>query len=192
MRSRTFRRRTAVVTAALTACAAFAATAAQAAPAPTQDTVTPATRFYVDPDSKAARQAIDDLRGGRIEDGLNMAKLASYPQAAWFTGGTATETRTAVRTLVRAAAITRRVPVLVAYNIPGRDCSLYSSGGADSSAAYRQWIDAFARGIGGDKAVVILEPDGLASFPRTVPGTTTRPENSAPAAWPTSTTRSAP
>ncbi|MFD6529749.1 glycoside hydrolase family 6 protein [Streptomyces sp. NPDC060184] len=170
MRSRTFRRRTAVVTAALTACGAFAATAAQAAPAPARDTVTSATKFYVDPNSKAARQAVDDLRGGKIEDGLNMAKLASYPQAAWFTGGTPTETRTAVRTLVRAAALTRRVPVLVAYNIPGRDCSLYSSGGADSSAAYRQWIDAFARGIGSDKAVVILEPDGLASLPKDCAG----------------------
>ncbi|MGW1469391.1 glycoside hydrolase family 6 protein [Streptomyces sp. NPDC002308] len=172
MRSRTFRRRTAVVTAALTACAAFAATAAQAAPAPTpaQDTVTSATRFYVDPNSKAARQAVDDLKGGKFEDALQMAELASYPQAAWFTGGTPAETRTDVTKLVRAAAVTHRVPVLVAYNIPGRDCSLYSSGGADSSAAYRQWIDAFAQGIGGKKAVVILEPDGLASLPKDCAG----------------------
>ncbi|WP_327267461.1 glycoside hydrolase family 6 protein [Streptomyces sp. NBC_01218] len=173
MRSRTFRRRTAIVAAALTACAAFAATAQAApatTPAPATGTVTPATKFYVDPSSKAARQALDDLKAGHLEDGLNMAKLASYPQAAWFTEGTPTEARTGVRKLVRAAATTRRVPVLVAYNIPGRDCSLYSSGGADSSAAYRQWIDAFAQGIGSSKAVVILEPDGLAALPKDCAG----------------------
>ncbi|WP_328865045.1 glycoside hydrolase family 6 protein [Streptomyces sp. NBC_00304] len=170
MKPRTLRRRTAIVTAALTACAALAATQAQAVPAPDRGHVTPATKFYVDPNSKAARQAIDDLRAGRVQDGLNMAKLAGYPQAAWFTGGTPAEAGTKVRKLVRAAKLAHRVPALVAYNIPGRDCSLYSSGGAASSAAYRQWLDAFAQGIGNDKAVVILEPDGLASLPEDCAG----------------------
>ena len=56
------------------------------------------------------------------------------------------------------------VPVLVAYNIPGRDCGLYSAGGAQTTEAYAAWIDGVATGIGDAKVVVILEPDGLASM----------------------------
>lgn len=46
--------------------------------------------------------------------------------------------------------------------IPGRDCE---PAGAVDEAAYENWIGAFARGIGGGKAVVILEPDSLANLP---------------------------
>jgi endoglucanase len=57
------------------------------------------------------------------------------------------------------------VPVLVAYNIPNRDCSGgYSAGGATDGAAYRDWIRRFALGIGARRAVVILEPDALAQL----------------------------
>jgi endoglucanase len=138
---------------------------AQAQNASDRDTARTATRFYVDPDSKAARQAVADFRAGDIQDGLNMARLAAQPQAAWFTEGTPEETRAAVDEYVDRARAARQVPVLVAYNIPGRDCSLYSSGGAESSAAYRAWVDAFTAGIAGRRAVVVLEPDGLAALP---------------------------
>jgi endoglucanase len=57
------------------------------------------------------------------------------------------------------------VPVLVAYDIPLRDCSQYSAGGAQSDADYRAWIGAFAHGLGNSRAVVILEPDALANLP---------------------------
>jgi endoglucanase len=54
------------------------------------------------------------------------------------------------------------VPVLVAYAIPRRDCDGKSTGGTGDLAAYRLWIDAFARGLGRETAVVVLEPDALA------------------------------
>jgi endoglucanase len=57
------------------------------------------------------------------------------------------------------------VPVLVAYDIPGRDCAQYSAGGALNEAAYEAWISAFAAGIGNGRAVVILEPDALGNLP---------------------------
>ncbi|MFB0614810.1 glycoside hydrolase family 6 protein [Streptomyces sp. AGS-58] len=163
MPARSPRRRAGAVVAAITACGALIATQAQAAP--TRAVVTPATKFYVDPHSKAATQALVDFRNGDIEDATNMARVASWPQAAWFTGGTPDEVRVKVDKLVRRARIVDRTPVLVAYDIPGRDCSQYSSGGAPSSAAYRQWIDAFAAGVGDDKAVIVVEPDGLANLP---------------------------
>ena len=64
-----------------------------------------------------------------------------------------------------AAALEKRVPVLVAYNLPFRDCAQYSAGGAVDTAAYQAWIDGFAKGIRDGKAVVILEPDGLGIIP---------------------------
>jgi endoglucanase len=66
---------------------------------------------------------------------------------------------------MRAASRAHRGPVLVAYNLPYRDCGQYSAGGALDAAAYQEWIDGFARGIGGAEALVILEPDGLGIIP---------------------------
>jgi endoglucanase len=79
--------------------------------------------------------------------------------------------RARAASLTRAAARRHAVPVLVAYDVPGRDCSQYSSGGAASEGAYARWIDGLARGIGKRRAVVILEPDGLAMEPRDCGGT---------------------
>ncbi|MFI0986245.1 glycoside hydrolase family 6 protein [Streptomyces exfoliatus] len=170
MKPRSLRRRATAAIAAVAAFAALTATQAQAQTqtqaAPAQDVVTPATKFYVDPHSKAAGQALVDFRNGDFANAANMARLASWPQADWFTEGTPGEVRVEVNRLVRKARWVDRTPVLVAYNVPGRDCTQYSSGGAASSAAYRQWIDAFAAGIGDNKAVVVVEPDGLALLPK--------------------------
>ncbi|POX43876.1 glycoside hydrolase family 6 protein [Streptomyces sp. Ru72] len=174
MKPRSPRRRAAAVTAALTACAALTATQAQAQATPAQEAITPATKFYVDPHSKAAKQALVDFANGDVENAANMARLASWPQAEWFTEGTPDEVRVKVNRLVRRARAVDRTPVLVAYDVPGRDCSQYSSGGAASSAAYRTWIDAFAAGVGDDKAVVVVEPDGVANLPKDC-GPTTDP-----------------
>jgi len=153
----------ALVTGVATPGATFAA--ASHAAASSGRTLAPNTRFYVDPDSEAAQQAVTDLRNHQPADALAMAKLASWPEAAWFTDGTPAQVNTQVRALVRRAALERAVPVLVAYDIPLRDCGQYSSGGAASDAAYQAWIAAFARGLGNGQAVVILEPDALANLP---------------------------
>ena len=94
--------------------------------------------------------------------GVN-AKIAAQPQALWF-GGWSGDIRTAVTTAVSAAAAAGRVPVLVAYNIPQRDCGSYSAGGLRSADAYRTWIRAFAAGIAGRRAIVVLEPDAIAGL----------------------------
>ncbi|WP_211240941.1 glycoside hydrolase family 6 protein [Hamadaea tsunoensis] len=128
-------------------------------------TLAPGTRFYVDPDSKAAHQAVTDLRDRNFAGALGMAKLATWPQAAWFTSGSPAEVKTQVKDLVRKAARQHAVPVLVAYDIPLRDCSQYSSGGAQSDAEYQAWIAALASALGTGQAVVILEPDALSNLP---------------------------
>ncbi|MFI6154771.1 glycoside hydrolase family 6 protein [Kitasatospora sp. NPDC051170] len=130
------------------------------------------TRFYVEPDGDAAQQVLRDLTAHDPASALAMAKLATWPQAHWFSDGTPAQVEEQTRTLVRRAARTGTVPVLVAYNIPGRDCSQYSSGGAQSDADYQAWIAALARGVGRSKAVIVLEPDALANLPRDCSPTT--------------------
>ena len=119
-------------------------------------------RLYVEPDGNAERQARRWAAEGRTEDAALMRAMAKIPQAVWFTDGTPAQVERRVRDVMRRARRQNAVPVLVAYYVPGRDCSQYSAGGAPDERTYKRWIDAFARGIGGGRAVVIVEPDGLA------------------------------
>ena len=116
--------------------------------------------LYVDPDSKAGAQA-DEWRFSRPNDAALMDKIAAQPQAKWV-GGSAHSIEARTESYVSEATEAGKVPILVAYNIPNRDCGLHSSGGADSAEAYRSWVRSFADGIGSRKAIVILEPDALA------------------------------
>lgn len=155
-----------LVPAALAALLASFAVPVQAqAQQGTGHTLPAGTRFYVDPESDAAEQALRFLRDHDFAGAAAMAKLASWPQAEWFTDGTPAEAEQRARTLVRRASRTGTVPVLVPYFVPLRDCSQYSSGGAQSDAEYQAWIAALARGIGKSKAVIVLEPDALANLP---------------------------
>ena len=115
--------------------------------------------FYADPDSNAARQARKYEKQGRTADARLMRSLSRVPQAFWFTGGTPKQVREDVDRTRRRSDRGEATAVLVAYNVPGRDCGGYSAGGARD---YRRWIDGFADGIGNRRAVVIVEPDALA------------------------------
>lgn len=126
----------------------------------------PTGDFYVPAPNVGAVTQIKALTAAhQRKDAALIAKLVGTPTAVWFTKGTPAEVKTGVSDTVKAAARQHRIPVLVAYNAPARDCSQYSSGGAASDAAYRAWIDGFAAGIGTREAVVIVEPDGLALLP---------------------------
>jgi endoglucanase len=124
------------------------------------------TRFYIPPPDPGALQQIESLvKSGDIKDAVGITRMVTTPQAVWFNGGTPAEVRTSVHRTVQAAARQHAVPVLVAYNLPFRDCAQYSAGGATDTDAYLQWISAFAAGIGNRPAVVILEPDSLGIIP---------------------------
>ncbi|MET7934707.1 glycoside hydrolase family 6 protein [Streptomyces sp. NPDC005322] len=118
------------------------------------------TRFYTDPHNPAAKWVRDHSRDRRAA--AIRKHIAAQPQAAWFTETNESLVEERVRGLVGTAAAQRRWPVLVAYSIPLRDCEQLSSGGIGDVAAYRRWIDAFTRGVGDARAIVILEPDALA------------------------------
>lgn len=126
----------------------------------------PDTQFYViKPNHGAIEQIADLTSSGNREDARLIKKMIETPQALWLTQGTPKSVLQDVRNAVHRAADKGQVPVLVAYNIPSRDCALYSAGGATTVAEYKAWIDGFAAGIGNGKAVVILEPDGLGIIP---------------------------
>ena len=136
-----------------------------AAPSATTSTVAtmPATtssssvNLFVDPNSQA-KQAANSLRASRPADAALIDKIANSPTAKWF-GGWNGNMQTDVNAYVSAAQ--GATPVLVAYNIPQRDCGSYSAGGANSGDDYLAWIRGMAAGIGSRNAWVILEPDAI-------------------------------
>ena len=119
-------------------------------------------KWFLDPNSNARRQA-DAWRSSRSADAAQIDKIAGQPQADWF-GDWSGDVKSAVSARVGQISAAGALPVLVAYDIPLRDCGSYSAGGATSAAAYKTWIRAFAAGIGTRRAIVVLEPDALAGM----------------------------
>jgi len=118
--------------------------------------------FWIDPYSNAKKQA-DAWRSSRPTDAAQMDKIATHSQARWF-GGWNSDIYAAISDAVTTITAAGALPVLVAYNIPQRDCGGHSSGGVATPDAYKTWIAAFAAGLAGRKAVVVLEPDAIANM----------------------------
>ena len=126
----------------------------------------PPTQFFVPPPQTGAiKQIAKLLKSRNILDAARVAAMEATPQAVWFENGSPSDVKKGVKQTMAAAALEHRVPVLVSYNLPFRDCAQYSAGGATDAAAYQAWIDGMAAGIGKGEAVVILEPDGLGLIP---------------------------
>ena len=154
----------------LAAAAMLAALAAAPADATTGGgsghALPPTTQFALHrPSTDAVKQVASLIRQHQLHDAALVAGELATPQADWFTSGTPATVRRQVATTVTVANALGRTPTLVIYDVPGRDCSQYSSGGAATDADYRAWIDAVASGLGRGRAVVIVEPDGLANLP---------------------------
>jgi endoglucanase len=119
------------------------------------------TTLYVNDWTNALNQA-NLWRTSRPADAADMDMLADQPTAVWF-GDWNADITADVDDYVDEAVALNDLPVLVAYNIPNRDCGDgYSAGGVDDAADYHDWIVDFANGIGTRSAVVILEPDAVA------------------------------
>src|SRR5262245_41706573 len=93
----------------------IAGVAASAGPAAAAPSV-----FYVDPETNAARWVAanpNDSRAAVIRD-----RIATVPQARWFTTTNTTTVRAQIDAYVGAAASVGKIPILVVYDIPNRDC----------------------------------------------------------------------
>ncbi|MCO1340143.1 endoglucanase [Kocuria polaris] len=118
--------------------------------------------FYVDPDSAPAQWADANPQDGR--SAAIRESIAQQPMARWF-GGWSGVIGTATGSFAGAADHHDKLPIMVAYNIAGRDaCGGHSGGGAGSASAYNSWIAGFAGGIAARPALVILEPDALGDY----------------------------
>jgi endoglucanase len=136
--------------------AVLAATATTAACVPGDD----AAPFYVDPRTAAAAQVQQWEAEGRADDADEIREIAEQPFPLWATGDAAAVEQQVGEYVGRAAAAGAR-PLLVAYNIPHRDCGSFSGGGAPDAAYYREWIAGLAAGLRGSGALVVLEPDAV-------------------------------
>jgi endoglucanase len=116
-------------------------------------------RLFAAP-AEAVKREADALRRTRPRDAALLDRLASQPTAHWI-GGWARDLRGEVSRVASFASSTGAVPVLVAYNIPNRDCGGHSAGGDRDAGGYARWIRDFAAGLRGHKTIVVLEPDAL-------------------------------
>ncbi|WP_433545096.1 glycoside hydrolase family 6 protein [Streptomyces sp. CA-294286] len=104
--------------------------------------------------------------GGRVgRDAVGIIGMVRTPHAVWYGDQTPAAVEKDARAVTRDAEVDGSMPVLALYNMPGRDCSHYSAGGASNTAEYKAWIDGVAKGIGKRDALVVLEPDSLALLP---------------------------
>jgi endoglucanase len=121
--------------------------------------------FTPKPNQDAVKQIAKLKSKGERAAAARISAMIDQPQALWLTAGSPREVERQARQIVREAAGKKALPVLVAYNIPFRDCAQFSAGGATTKAEYLAWIDGLAKGIGQSDAVVVLEPDGLGIIP---------------------------
>lgn len=136
--------------------AAFAVAFAVVAASVTPAQAATSRSLFPDPYSSSTIAAKKDAR---------LAGLAAIPQGKWFTSWTSVASiSNDVASYVKAADVAGKVPVVVLYQIPGRDCGGYSSGGLSTAAEYRAWIDGAAGALKGSNAMVIVEPDALAQI----------------------------
>lgn len=117
-------------------------------------------KWWMDPYSQATLRMKRAEAHGETENAALFRKLAVNGGADWIGEWTPYVERwidKRITLLQKNGAF----PYFVAYKIPKRDCGQYSAGGASKAQDYKDWILAFARGIGGRKSAVILEPDAL-------------------------------
>jgi endoglucanase len=115
-------------------------------------------RFYINLGDSAVTNEHSLQTEGQSAEAAQVGVIAAQPDATWLASDSSASE---VQPIVSAAAAANQVPVLVVYNLPGRDCGSYSAGGASSASDYESFIDQISSGLGQSKAVMILEPDAL-------------------------------
>lgn len=125
-----------------------------------QRTAAVSARLYRHPDSQVLQWVRGNLGDPRHE--VIESRIAAQPAAVWFADFTPATLTDRVRAVTSGGSALGRVPVVVPYAIPDRDCGGHSRGGAPDLDAYDAWIDRFAAGLGSGDVIVILEPDSIA------------------------------
>jgi len=89
-------------------------------------------------------------------------EIGKRPQALWITDYySKKKVRKAVRAYTDRANKANKTPMVALYAIPGRDCGLHSAGGFKAKV-YKLWVRQVVRGLRGQHAIAIVEPDAVA------------------------------
>ncbi|MFC4033262.1 glycoside hydrolase family 6 protein [Streptomyces polygonati] len=142
------------------AAAGIALSTEMTAGAAAQGSLPAGTQLYKDPNSQVARWVA--ANPGDSRQPVIARRIASQPQAIWFSNYRPTTVTSDVRAVTAAAAAAGQVPVLAVYEIPNRDCGGASAGGAPDLASYDTWVRNFAAGLGSGQSIIVLEPDSIA------------------------------
>src|SRR5262245_32652797 len=116
-------------------------------------------RYWTDPYAPAGLKA-KLLSQTDPEQSKALKKIADNGGADWI-GDWTPNVGNWVAKRVTAILKTGSLPLVIAYNLPKRDCGNYSAGGSEKADGYKKWISAFAKGVADRRAVVVLEPDAL-------------------------------
>lgn len=123
-------------------------------------TPTPEAKLYVKADSYPAQQ-YQLWKDSNPTDANVMLKLSRQPQAIWISDESALNT---LPTQLKQAANLQTLPVVVAYNIPLRNCDVNNPEGLKSFGEYKLWVDKLISVIGSQSVWLIVEPDALATM----------------------------
>ena len=101
------------------------------------------------------------VAAGRAADARLLGRISRRPRAVWLGAWDGPDPGAQAAAIVADARRRRSLPVLVTYDIPGRDCGPITAAAAH---AYRRWIAGLAGALGHWPVAVILEPDALAGL----------------------------
>ena len=128
----------------------------------------PDAPLYANTDQQLYGTAAQLRAEGRPAVAASLTAIARTPTAIWATGQPG-EMRE-VRQVTLAGTQAHAVPVIVAYNLPGRDaCGKFSGSAGPGPAGYLTWINQLAAAIGGGNDIVIVEPDAVPDLVRGCP-----------------------
>jgi endoglucanase len=115
-----------------------------------------------DTDASRSQQRLTDA--GYYRTAALIGQIASQPTAVWLGDWWSDDLmRSVIRRHVAAAAEQGATLVFVTYAIPYRDCGGHSAGGTTPDE-YLDWNRIVADELEGTKAVILVEPDSLASL----------------------------
>jgi endoglucanase len=122
-------------------------------------------RWFVDEHWGLANRQARAWRSSHPSWAKLMRKIADQPEARRVGGFTPNIERTIHDYVARAGAESAgSVPIIVIYRLKHVSCGGYGDSPGEA-ASYKQWIDAFAQGVGSHRALIFLEPDGIMTSP---------------------------
>lgn len=117
-------------------------------------------KFYVDPDTQAARWAEAERQAGRITRGRWVVEqyIAKVPQFRWVGYG---DLEGQLSGYLAGARRNNELAQISLYGIPNRDAGGPSSGGAPNLREYIKWVNQFTSLLASTPSLVIVETDTI-------------------------------